>query len=79
MLFENFYNELIYYLQDRLNALTEKRNSSDDAIEQSVYDSASSAIIDVIVKIRLMKLRYESAYHSTMDGELINADNLHEK
>lgn len=60
MLLENFYNELMYYLQERLDTLIEKRNISDDAVQRLAYDSASSAIIGVIVEMRKMKLRNES-------------------
>ena len=56
---ENFYNELMYYLQERLDTLTEKRNISDDEIQRLAYDSASSAIIGVIVEMRKMKLRMD--------------------
>ena len=59
MLLENFYNELMYYLQTRLDTLTEKRNASDDAMEHLACDSASSAIIGVIVEMQKIKLRNE--------------------
>ena len=60
MLLENFYNELMYYLRKRLEKLTEKRNDTDDAMEHLACDSASSAIIGVIVEMQKIKLRKES-------------------
>ena len=60
MLLENFYNELMYYLRKRLEKLTEKRNDTDDAMEHLACDSASSAIIGVIVEMQKIKLRTES-------------------
>ena len=60
MLLENFYNTLMFYLQTRLNTLIDERNASDDVIEQLAYDSASSAIMDVIVQMQKLKCRKES-------------------
>ena len=56
MLLENFYNELMYYLQERLNTLTEIRNATDDEIEHLVCDSAVSTISGVIVQMQKIKL-----------------------